>query len=137
MRLVADANVLFSSIIRDGTTRRIWFHPQVSLCAPATIVIEFMKYRDHILRKSGRPPEEVDTLVEKALAQVKIIGDETLKPYLPAAASLISDSKDWLYLACALKENATVWSNDKGFERQKRVSIRSTTELIEELFKQE
>lgn len=135
MRLVADANVLFSSLIRDGTTRRIWFDPRVSLCAPALILVELIKYRPYIESKCEGGMESLDRLAEKALSRVSIVGEESLKPYMPAAASLIRDSKDWLYIACALKEDAAIWSNDKHFKGQKRVEVKTTVELLSELFK--
>lgn len=136
MKLVADANVLFSALIRDGTTRRLWFEPNISLYAPAMIVVELIKYRPCIDAKNSGETQALELLVEKALSKLSIVGEESLKPYLPAAASLITDSKNWLYLACALKENAAIWSNDKHFKAQKRVQVKTTSELLKEVLRE-
>ncbi len=61
-----------------------------------------------------------------------MVSDEELMPYLPAAASLSTDSKDWMYLACALKEDSILWSQDKEFKRQTRVPVKTTEELARE-----
>jgi predicted nucleic acid-binding protein len=56
-----------------------------------------------------------------------------LRPYIPDASELSEDPDDWLYLACALRENAAIWTHDKDFSGQLRVRILSTKELAEEL----
>ena len=77
--------------------------------------------------------EEFDTILEKLRAELIVVADFELQPYLPAATSLAQDSKDWLYLACALKENTLIWSQDKGFKSQTRVPVKNTAELAQEL----
>lgn len=136
MKLVAEANILFSCLLRDGSSRRLWFDSDLTLYSPAYIIVEFLKHRSYLYKKYGGEKSEFDLLAEKALAQTTIVGDEPLKPYLSAAASLITDSKDWLYLACALKENAAIWSNDKHFQTQKRVQVKTTAELFEEVLRE-
>ena len=56
--------------------------------------------------------------------------DKDLKPFLNAAANLIADPKDWLYIACALHEDTVIWSNDNDFGSQKRIRILKTKELV-------
>ena len=129
MKLVVDANILFSAIIRNGMTRRLWFHPSASLSAPAFLLEEARRHRNEILAKFGGTEEEFDRLLALLAGQLVLVPDERLKPYLPAAASLSKDSKDWLYLACALCEDAELWSHDKGFLAQRRVRVFSSAEL--------
>lgn len=135
MKLVADANVLFSSLIRDGTTRRLWTHPGLILFAPSFIVEEFIKYENELLRKSGTKPDEFKRLLSDVLSILAIVPDAHLDPFMPAAATLSTDKKDWPYLALALKENAAIWSNDAEFKRQNRVKTFTTAELIGEVGK--
>lgn len=132
MKLVVDANVLFSALIREGATRRLWFRSQVELCAPAMIIVELIKYKKHISTKFSET-ESLESLTEKVLSRVRIVGEDSLKPFIPAAKTLIEDPKDWIYLACALKEDAAIWTNDRHFMQQKRVKIRTTTELLQEI----
>jgi predicted nucleic acid-binding protein len=129
MKLVVDANVIFSALIRKGMTRRLWFHPSASLIAPAYLIEEVKRHRKEILVKFRGTEEEFDMLFALLVGQLELVPDERLKPYLPAAASLSKDSDDWFYLACALCEDAALWSHDKGFLAQRRVRVLSSAEL--------
>jgi len=133
MKLVADANVMFSALLRGGLTRRLWFHPALELSAPAFIIREFLKHRAELLTKYSGSGEEFERLQKLLLSQVRLVADEELQPYLPAASSLSGDAKDWLYLACALHQNAAIWSNDRDFGMQKRVEIKTTKKLAGEI----
>jgi predicted nucleic acid-binding protein len=132
MRVTVDANILFSALIKEGKTRRVWFNPEIELCAPQFLLKEFLKYRDYLLKKFSGTPEEFQNLSKTILLQVFFVSDSGLKPFLPAAAYLSNDAKDWLYLACALKEDTIIWSNDREFKKQKRIKIKTTKEMIEE-----
>jgi len=133
MNITVDANILFAALIREGMTRNLWFAPDVVMFAPDFILTEFDKYRRELKKKFGGTVEEFDLLCEKILSQVKFVSEQELIPFLPAAASLTNDAKDWLYFACALKENTAIWSNDKEMKKQTRISVKTTIELIEEV----
>ncbi len=129
MRLTVDANILFSCLLKKGITRRIWFKGPVELYSPEFILAEFAKYRGELLDKFGGSEEDFDLILQKTLRYITIVSNEELTPFIPAAASLISDKKDWLYLACALKEGTDIWTSDKGFRGQRRVHVWTTEEL--------
>lgn len=132
MKVTVDANVMFSCLIREGATRSIWFNPAVTLHAPRYLLTEFMKHRQYLLRKYDGSEEEFNTLTANLASNVNWVADEDLAPYLPAAESLIEDPKDWLYIACALREDTIVWSNDKGFRKQNRIKTKTTEELMKD-----
>jgi len=132
MKVTVDANVLFSALIKKGKTRKIWFGPEIELFSPKYLLIEFQKYAGFLRRKFKGTEEEFTTISKKLLLQINFVSDQELKPFLPAVIFLIDDPKDWLYLACALKEDTIIWSNDKGFKKQKRIHTKTTTEMIEE-----
>ncbi len=129
MKVTVDANILFACLIKNGCTRRIWFNPELRLFAPKFIVVEFLKYGKTVERKSSGKEADFKKLLNLVLAQVELVPDSELKPYMPAAASLLKDPKDWLYLACALKEDTVVWSNDKEFKNQNRIKVKTTAEM--------
>ena len=133
MKLVVDANVLFSALLRKGLTRHLWFHPEMQLFAPEFILNEALSHNAELLKKYGGTREEFLRLFECLAGQVSLVSDSDLKPYLPAASTLSQDSKDWLYLACALYANAAIWSQDKDFQGQARVEIKTTIELANEI----
>lgn len=129
MKVTVDANVLFSCLIKDSQTRRLFFNPELSIFAPEFIVEELIKYIFEIRDKSGMSDQNLLLLIETVFRQIKMVSDKDLSPFLPAAASLIKDSKDWLYLACALSEDTIIWTNDKDFKTQSRVKTLTTKEL--------
>ena len=132
MKIVVDANVLFSALLKDGTTRKLWFNPDFILIAPAQLLVEFSKYHDELRTRFEGSDKEFEEWLNRMLVQVQFVSNEELTPFLPAAESLIRDPKDWLYLACALKEGAIIWSQDTGFTEQKRIKVKSTKEMVEE-----
>jgi Predicted nucleotide-binding protein len=129
MRVTVDANILFACLIKDSTTRRLFFNPALFIFAPEFIVDEFVLHIKEIREKSGLKEDELYRLVGKVLSQLTLISDKDLKPFLPAAASLVDDPKDWLYISCALRENTAIWSHDSDFGMQKRVKVITTKEL--------
>src|SRR3989344_3158718 len=130
MKVTVDANILFSCLIKEGTSRRVWFSPSINLYAPAFILQEFKKYYPELLEKYGGEQAEFAGIAEKLLGIVEFVPDNELVPFLPAANSLLQDKKDILYIACALKEDTPIWSNDKGFKKQNRVPAMNTAEMI-------
>ncbi len=132
MRATVDANILFSALLKKGITRKIWFGPEIELYAPKFLLVEFKKYSGFLQKKFSGTAEDFYSLTQKLLSQVNFIPDEQLKPFLPAAAYLSKDPKDWLYIACALKENTTIWSNDRDFKKQDRIKAFTTTEMKNE-----
>lgn len=130
MKVTVDANILFACLIKDSTTRKLFFNPALSLFAPEFIVDEFVHHLVEVKAKSGLSDDELYSLVEKVLGQLVFVSDKDLKPFLPAAASLVADPKDWLYISCALLEDTVIWSHDADFNTQKRVRVISTNELI-------
>ena len=132
MKVTVDANILFSAVIMKGNTRMIWFNLGLELYSPIFIFDEFQKYRNYLFEKSKLNTEEFLSVSNKIFSRTTFVSDENLKPFMPAAASLVSDEKDWLYVACALKEDTAIWSNDKGFKNQRRIKVYTTTEMIKE-----
>lgn len=133
MNVTVDANILFACLIKEGNTRKAWFNPELILFAPQFIIIEFTKYKEQLEKKYDSDKENFDQFFQRLLNNVKLISDSELYPYIPAASTLSTDQKDWFYLACALKENTIIWSNDKEMKKQNRITIKTTEELIKEI----
>ena len=132
MKVTVDANILFSALIKEGLTRKIWFNPELELFSPKFLFSEFQKYANYLNKKSRLNKTEFELLSDKLFSQIRIVEDQELTPFLPAAASLSTDSKDWLYIALALKENTIIWSEDKDLKIQQRLTVYSTQEMQKE-----
>ncbi len=53
MKLVVDANILFSALLRKGLTRHLWFHPEVQLFAPEFILNEALSHQAELLKNTA------------------------------------------------------------------------------------
>src|SRR3989338_4305679 len=125
MRLVVDANIVISALMRQGITRKMEFDNRLELFAPITLIDEMRKYYLYVEKKSGMKKDDFARLFTLILKRIAIENLESLRSYLAAAKTLTVDEKDEQYAACALAINAEIWSNDKGF-RTGRVRVWST-----------
>jgi len=64
MKLIVDANILFSALIKDGLTAELLISDKLQFFAPEFLFIEFAKYKDLILRKTHRNEEEFNHFLE-------------------------------------------------------------------------
>jgi predicted nucleic acid-binding protein len=133
MKATVDANIFFSALLRKGITKRIWFDMETILYAPAFLLDEFYKHEKFLKNKFRGTINEFNSLSQKLLSQICFIPNQELSAFLPAAKTLSKYPEDWIYLACALKQDTIIWSNDKEFKKQSRIKAKTTTELMQEL----
>jgi len=132
VKLVVDANVLYSAFLRDGLTRRILFNRDLELYAPSFLLDEFFKYFAELCQRSRESPDELKQMVSRFLRRIKFLELEELEPYRTPSEHLIADEKDQVYIACALAVGADIWTRDRHY-RQPRIRVWSTQALAEEL----
>lgn len=132
MRIVIDANVLFSALIKPGITRRILLFSDFELFAPEFSIIEFKKHFPELKDKTGLPTEELDRLLDKLIdsAGIMLVPFEDFKSKRTLAEEISPDTDDSAYFALALHLNCPIWSNDKALKKQEKVKIISTKELL-------
>lgn len=121
MKVVLDANRLFSALLRDGSTRKALYDTAATLYAPAFLRTEFEKHHAELQRRSGLSAADLARLVEQVFAQVEWVPDDLIQPHVPAAAAALAavDPDDVPYLATALAVGAdAIWSEDKGLDEQ-------------------
>ncbi|MEJ2252311.1 MAG: PIN domain-containing protein [Candidatus Lokiarchaeota archaeon] len=58
MNLVVDANILFAALIKDGATAELLTNEKLQLFAPKFLFEEFTNYKELILKKTHRSPED-------------------------------------------------------------------------------
>jgi predicted nucleic acid-binding protein len=131
--VVLDANVFVSALLKDSETRRILISSDDVFLFPEIILEEIEKNRDELLKKSGLANEEFDGLINRLLNYVSVIPSDVLLPYRDEAYKVIGeiDSKDVPYIAAALAfEVSVIWSNDRHFEKQTRIKVLKTKDMI-------
>lgn len=132
MKLVADANILFSLVKKGSVTEELVTSFGLELYSVDYVLDELEKHKAILLKKSGlKTFKEVKDILEKYVTFVETKG---LISELHNVQQLVSDENDIIYFALAKKLNLVIWSNDKHFKEQEIFDVVTTKELIEILF---
>jgi len=133
MLVIVDANEVFSLLIK-GTTKSeaILFSNTIELIAPEFLLDEFSKNKEEILTKSHRSRDEFFRLLSIFERRIELVPKEEFENFIPRVLKLFpKHTKDFPYLALALKFNCPLWSEEKLLKRQSVVKILNTKELFE------
>lgn len=129
MDLVIDANVLFATFVKDGTTARLFFLDGLHLFAPEFLLEEFGKYEGKIRAKTHRDARDFEEVLATFRNRITFIAMADVINFLVEAESISPDPKDVPYLAVAIKLDIPIWSNDKHFKDQERIKVYATHDL--------
>src|SRR3989338_10448210 len=129
MDLVIDSNILFAALLKESGTSEILF--KHTLYAPEFIFEEFRKYKEYLKGKTKRTEEGFSELFDLFERNVILIPKEEIDPLIEKAERISPDTKDVPYLALALKDRCSLWTNDEDLkEKQDAIQVYSTEELI-------
>jgi predicted nucleic acid-binding protein len=132
MKVVADANILFSALLKDGLTRGIISEGFLEIYVPKFITEEFIEHLYELENKtkvSGK-------LLKKRLGELIgvnmiLIPEREFSGFIKKAVQICPDEDDVYYFALALKLNCGIWSNDKRLKLQNKIKIYTTKEIKE------
>jgi predicted nucleic acid-binding protein len=128
MRLVIDANILFSILIKEGYASELFFRHE--LYAPDYLLSEFSKYEGYLLQKTHRPIDEFGELLDVLSRNITFVGSAEYSSFLDAASGFSPDPFDVKYLALAIMLDCPIWSNDLRLKTgQDKVLVITTAEL--------
>jgi predicted nucleic acid-binding protein len=132
MKIVADTNILFSALIKDGLTRKMIINGKLEIFSPNFITSEFFEHLYELENKAKLSSVVLKEKVNDFTKQnINLVDEIDTKNYFKEAKSISPDPDDFLYFALALKLNCPIWSNDKRLKEQKIIRVYSTSELIE------
>ena len=132
MKLVIDANVAISALIADSKTRELIVTLEPDLLTPAFVYDEIENYEDLIVEKSGMNPNRVAQFIDLLFQYIDVVPASEFYPAIESADDAIGDTDpdDVLYLACAIANDAAIWSDDSDFDEQSMVETYSTSNVI-------
>ncbi len=130
MRLVVDANALFSALIKDSISSELLLSDELEICAPDFILEELEKHRPALLSKTHRSNEDFEELLWAFKESVKFLDSRDLSGFLDDAKRLSPDPNDAAYFAAAIALGAAIWSNDKALKKQDKIRVYTTDELL-------
>ncbi|MCL5239399.1 MAG: PIN domain-containing protein [Candidatus Marsarchaeota archaeon] len=134
MRLVLDANILFSAALKNSRTRKLMLDERLTLYAPMFLKDEVLKHRVYLAKKARTSERELARFVEELLdlAEVEFIDLRRLGAYMDIASRITPDPKDIPYIALALFEGCELWSNDRRLREDQSVVKVLTTSTLQE-----
>ncbi len=133
MNIVLDVNVLIAALIRDSTVRRLIIEKDHEWHFPEQALEKVEKYKQLILEKSGLNNNELAELLATLLKYLTLVKKETIARQWDEAEHIMGsiDIEDAVIIAAALSvEDSVIWSDDKHFEKQNRIRVMKTKEMI-------
>ena len=128
MKLIVDANILFSLINPQSFTSRLIENRELELFSPEYALDELSKHKGEIISKTKISSfKEAIIRLKKVVTFIKI---EDFSNNLSQVQHLIRDEKDIIYLALAKHLNLPIWSNDTDLKEQSVVPVFTTSEII-------
>lgn len=130
--VVLDANVLFSALLREGTTRHLLLYAGLDLHTPEHIWSEFERNRAYLLKKSRATEASFDLLLDSLRDRIGDIPRALVRERIDEALDAVGDEDelDAPYVAAALALNATLWTQDKRLKDTAPVPIVDTAEVV-------
>lgn len=136
LKLVIDANIILSALIRDSITRKILIGSAIEFYTPDYLIEEVEKYISLVSRKNSLSEHDNKKILDIICKYITIVGIELYEENINRALEIMSniDIKDTPYVALALSfDNDGIWSEDKGFFKQNKIKVWRTQEIIESL----
>jgi predicted nucleic acid-binding protein len=135
-RIVVDANVIASALLKDSFTRKLLLHDCTpKLFAPMFLENELLKYTKFFSKKTGLPKKKIKLLLEKLFKEgnITLVPKKEYAEFMGKAKEFSPDPQDTVYFALALKLSCPIWSQDSALKKQFFVKIYSTTELSKKI----
>ncbi|MFH1224864.1 MAG: PIN domain-containing protein [Candidatus Diapherotrites archaeon] len=135
-RLVVDANIIVSALLKNSLTRKILLGGNAPrFFAPAFIRAGLSKYSGEFSKRLGVKEAEIEEAIALLFdaAGISVPLPEDYSEFLEEAVRISPDKKDAPYIALALKLECPLWSQDAKLKKQQKVRVYSTTELVKEL----
>ena len=132
MKIVLDANVLMSAIIKDSLTRELITKAEHQLYAPDIVFDTLLKYRALIIKKTNADPDDLDSLIDGLFGYLKVLPRKNFEHRIKKAKEAMKniDVEDAVFVACALSlQGSVIWSNDKHLKKQRLVKVYDTEEI--------
>ena len=134
MRLIIDANILISAMIRSSVTRKIIINSIFELYAPEFTFSEIDKNLNYISKKNSLTIDENKKVLEILAGYIPIFEAEFYIEHLEDAEEIIGkiDENDVPYIALALSiNNDGIWTDDAHFQKQNTITVWQTKDVIE------
>ncbi|MBI4154647.1 hypothetical protein HY498_01010 [Candidatus Woesearchaeota archaeon] len=134
MKIVVDTGRIIAALLRDSISRKILFNENFNFICPDHTISEIDGHKEEIIGKSDISENEFSILLAIIFEKIDVISKLSYEAFLNEAKNLINDLEDVPFLALCLAIKAEgIWTEDKHFEKQNRVKIFKTKDIIKYL----
>ncbi len=133
MKLVVDTNIVMSALIRDSSTRKLILETRHELYFPEPSLQKLRKYQDYVIDKAGLTEKNYARVLATLFKHIKVLPAEEINENWDRAKETMEhiDHEDVVFIAAALSlDNSAIWSEDKDFERQTKVKVLKTRDIV-------
>ena len=133
MKIVLDANILLSALIKDSVTREIILTSHFNFYFPEPTLHALRKYEHYVIEKAGYAKSEYDLHYSTLFKYISIISIEKIYPNYAKAVDIMGhiDKEDVVIIAAALSlPNSLIWTNDLDFQLQAEIKILRTIDVV-------
>lgn len=134
--LIVDTNRIIAALVKDSFSRILITSSPVAFFTIGFSKQEIIKHKEELMKRTDLDESAFDALLGTLYNKLNIIADTILEPYLEEAKKIMEtiDPDDVQFIAAALATSCDgIWSDDKHFQKQHRVKVWTTKELLEEL----
>ncbi len=134
--LVVDTNRIIASLVKDSFSRMLLTSSPVAFFTIGFSKQEIIKHKEELMQKTDLDESAFDALLGTLYNKINLVTDELIQPYLEEARKIMEtiDPNDVQFIAAALAISCDgIWSDDKHFQKQHRIQVWTTKELLEEL----
>ena len=128
--IVADANMLMSLLIAEGSKRRLFFSKHLIPACPEFALFEIGKHWQEIVERSRLQEEKLKVVLSEVRGALRTVPLSDMKDFMHEASQVSPDPDDVEYFALALKLNCPIWSEDKLLKKQSKIKVLNTPELL-------
>lgn len=136
MIFVVDTNRVIAALIKDSISRKIIYSDKFVLLTPNFTKIELAANKNEILEKANLTETAFDNLLSVILGNMYVVDDSIINYKFEEAKKIMDkiDPDDTPFIALALAlDSDGIWSDDKHFQRQDKVKVWKTSDLIKYL----
>lgn len=130
MRIIIDANIIISMLIKPGKPIEIIFRDDLEIFAPKLLLTELENNKEEIISKSRLSKEEIEDFSKIVLQRIKIISENDFIKFRAKAEKICPHMKDVQYFALSLHLQCPIWSNEKKLQEQPHIKVYATHEIM-------
>ena len=134
--LVVDTNILIGALSQDSLIRNLILRDMFDLYSLFLSQQEVKKYLPLLMERTGIPKDQLETTLALIYSHITLMDEKMLDQTLSEARTVMDsiDPGDTPFLALTLALPVDgIWSDDKHFQKQRRVKVWTTAALLQEL----